>query len=131
MRNRRDFLVGATAGAGAMAVLSSATAEAAMAAPSVSFNVLYPKQEGARFDIGYYRSTHIPLVEKIMKPASTLLIEGVPMGTTAPPYAMIAHFEFASAEALQVALANPAMAELRADLPKFTDIKPVILLGKS
>jgi uncharacterized protein (TIGR02118 family) len=130
MRNRRDFLVGATAGAGAMAMLSS-TAEAAMAAPSVSFNVLYPNHDGARFDIGYYRSTHIPLVEKIMKPTGTLLIEGVPMGANAPPYAMIAHFEFASAEALQAALADPAMAELRADLPKFTDIKPVILMGKS
>jgi uncharacterized protein (TIGR02118 family) len=101
------------------------------AAPNASFNVLYPNHEGARFDMGYYRSTHIPLVEKLMKPAHTLLIEGVPMGGALAPYAMIAHFQFASPEALQAALANPAMGELRADLPKFTDIKPVIMMGKS
>ena len=85
----------------------------------------------ARFDIAYYRATHIPLVMKVMKAAGVILIEGVPMGSTAAPYAMIAHFQFASAEALQAALANPAMAELRTDLPNFTDIKPTVMLGKS
>ena len=53
------------------------------------------------------------------------------MGTAAAPYAMIAHFQFASAEAVKAALANPAMAEVRADVAKFTDIKPTIMLGKS
>lgn len=131
MHDRREFMLGATAGAGAVALLSAEAAEAATLAPTVSFNVIYPNHEGARFDIGYYRSTHIPLVEKIMKPASTLLIEGIAAGGTPPPYAMIAHFQFASIEALQAALANPGMAELRTDLAKFTDIKPTILMGKS
>jgi len=53
------------------------------------------------------------------------------MGTTPAPYAMIAHFQFPSAEALQAAVANPAMAEVRADVAKFTDIKPTIMFGKS
>jgi uncharacterized protein (TIGR02118 family) len=55
----------------------------------------------------------------------------VPNGTTAAPFVMIAHFEFASAEALRTALANPAMAEVRSDVAKFTDIKPTVMLGKS
>ena len=97
----------------------------------MSLNVLYPNHEGARFDTAYYRSTHIPLAMKIMGAAHVVLIEGVPMGSAAAPYAMIAHFQFASSEALQAGLANPAMAELRADVAKFTDIKPTIMLGKS
>ena len=68
---------------------------------------------------------------KVMKAASVILIEGVPMGSAAAPYAMIAHFQFASSEAIKAALANPAMAEVRADVAKFTDIKPTVMLGKS
>lgn len=130
MLNRRDFIGGAATGVGAMTVMSSETLQAA-AEPTVSLNVIYANREGARFDASYYRSTHIPLAMKVMKAASVLLIEGVPMGTTAAPYVMIAHFEFASFEVLNAALANPAMAEVRADVAKFTDITPTIMLGKS
>ena len=129
MPNRRDFMWGAATGVAAVTVMSSGTVAAA--APTVSLNVLYPNREGAKFDAAYYRSTHIPLAMKVMKAASVLLIEGVPSGTTAPPFAMIAHFEFPSAEAMTAALANAGMAEVRADVAKFTDITPTIMLGKS
>jgi hypothetical protein len=60
------------------------------------------------------RSTHIPLAMRVLKAASVIQIEGVPMGSSAAPYAMIAHFQFASSEAVKSALADPAMAEVRA-----------------
>lgn len=129
MLNRRDFISGAAMAMGATAVLSSEVAKAAE--PTMSLNVIYPSQEGARFDTGYYRSTHIPLVMKVMKATSVLLIEGVPMGGAAAPYVMIAHFEFPSSAALTTALADPGMAEVRADVAKFTEIKPTVMLGKS
>jgi uncharacterized protein (TIGR02118 family) len=128
MLKRRDFISGAAMAAGGTAVFSS---EVAAAGPTMSLNVVYPNQDGARFDTSYYRSTHIPLAMKVMKAVSVLLIEGVPMGSTAAPYAMIAHFEFASAEAMASALADPGMAEVRADVAKFTDIKPTVMLGKT
>jgi uncharacterized protein (TIGR02118 family) len=130
MLKRRDFIRGAATTVGATTVMSSKMAKAA-AEPTMSLNVIYPNQDGARFDASYYRSTHIPLAMKVMKAASVLLIEGVPMGSTPAPYAMIAHFQFASSEAVNAALANPAMAEVRADVAKFTDIKPTVMLGKS
>ena len=130
MLKRREFISGAATTVGAMAVISSERVEAAPEA-TMSLNVLYPSQEGARFDTSYYRSTHIPLATKVMKASSVMLIEGVPNGTAAAPYAMIAHFKFPSAEALKAALANPGMAEVRADVAKFTDIKPTVMLGKS
>ena len=130
MQNRRDFIWGAATSVGATTVLSSVTAEAAKQ-PTMSLNVLYPNQDGARFDTGYYRSTHIPLAMKVMKAASVILIEGVPMGSTPAPFAMLAHFQFASSEALTAALADPGMAEVRADVAKFTEIKPTVMLGKS
>ena len=130
MVNRRDFMWGAAMGVGAMTVLSTEIVQAA-AEPTMSLNVIYPNREGAKFDTGYYRSSHIPLAMKVMKASSVMLIEGVPNGTSASPYVMIAHFEFPSSDALKAALANPAMAEVRADVPRFTDITPTVMLGKS
>ena len=129
MLNRREFVWGAASSLGATTALSSTTAKAAE--PTMSLNVVYPNREGARFDMAYYRSSHIPLATKVMKATSVMLIEGVPNGTTAAPYVMIAHFEFASAEALKAALANPSMADVRADVAKFTDIQPTVMLGKT
>jgi uncharacterized protein (TIGR02118 family) len=130
MVNRRDFMWGTATSVGAMTVMSSEMVTAAQE-PTMSFNVVYPNHDGARFDANYYRSSHIPLVMKVMKATSVMLIEGLPMGGSRPPFAMIAHFQFASSEAIQAALANPAMAEVRADVARFTDIKPAIMLGKS
>ena len=130
MLNRRGFIRNAATSVGAMTVLSSemVTAEPE---PTMSLNVIYPNHDGARFDTSYYRSTHIPLAMKVMKAARVILIEGVPMGSSAAPYAMIAHFQFASSEAVTAALADSGMAEVRADVAKFTDIKPTVMLGKS
>ena len=128
MLNRRDFVRSAAAAVGAVTVTSS---EAMAQEPAMSLNVIYPNHEGARFDSSYYKSTHIPLAMKVMKADRVILIEGAPMGASAAPYAMIAHFQFASPEALKAALDNPRMAELRADVATFTDIKPTVMLGKS
>jgi uncharacterized protein (TIGR02118 family) len=130
MLNRRELMLGAATSLGAMTIISPETAKAAPE-PTISLNVIYPNHDGARFDTSYYRSTHIPLAMKVMKAASVVLIEGVPMGGSAAPFRMIAHFQFASAEAVEMALANPAMADVRADVAKFTDIKPTVMMGKS
>ena len=129
MLDRRSFVLGAATGVGAMTVMSSEMVQAA--AETLSLNVIYPNHDGARFDMRYYRDTHIPLAMKVMKADGVILIEGVPMGASAAPYAMIAHFQFASPEALKAALDNPRMAEVRADVATFTDIKPTVMLGKS
>lgn len=92
--------------------------------------VVYPAHEGARFDIAYYRANHIPLAMKVMRAERVTLIEGVPTGDAAPPYAMIAHFQFSSPEALQRAVAGAAMADVRADVATFTDIRPIVMFAR-
>lgn len=130
MLNRREFNWGAAAGVGAVTLMSSETTQAA-AQPMMSLNVVYPNHEGARFDVDYYRTSHIPLAMKVMKARKVVLIEGVPSGDKAPPIAMICQFQFASAEALAAASADPGMAEVRADVAKFTDIKPMVMVGRT
>lgn len=129
MRNRRSFI--AATSLGALGAASCATSEAAAPEGAVSFVVAYPNHEGARFDLAYYKATHIPLLQRIMNPVSIDLIEGVPMRGAAPPFVMVAQFVFASDEALDAALANPAMAELRADVANFTDIRPSVMRGRA
>ena len=97
----------------------------------MSLNVIYPKHEGSRFDTGYYRSTHIPLAMKVMQASSVILIEGVPNGPSAARGRRPCRFRRPSFDALKAAVANPAMAEVRADVAKFTDIKPTVMFGKS
>jgi uncharacterized protein (TIGR02118 family) len=129
MVNRRGFMVRGATGLGAVAAISSGAETPPV--QTMSLNVIYPNRDGARFDTTYYRATHIPLAMKVMKADKVILIEGVPTEGAAPPYAMIAHFQFASPEALKADVANPAMAEVRADVAKFTDIKPTVMIGKS
>lgn len=130
MQNRREFGTFMAAGIGAIAMASSGTAKAATAS-TLSLNAIYPAHDGARFDMEYYRTRHIPLAMSVMKADSVMLIEGVARGDAPAPYAMIAHFQFASQEALDAALAQPGMADVRADVANFTDIRPTMMFGKS
>ena len=129
MVSRREFNLGAVAGLGAVTV--AAGAEKAAAQPVMSLNVIYPNHEGARFDVDYYRNTHIPQAMKVIKADKVVLIEGLPSKDAPPPFAMICHFEFSTAEALVASGTAPGIEEVRADVAKFTDIKPVIMVGKS
>jgi uncharacterized protein (TIGR02118 family) len=137
MTNRRHFITSGALGLGAFTAASTALADAdgggerKAATATASLNVIYPARDGARFDMSYYRSSHIPLAMRVMQADRVLLIEGVPNGDKAPPYLMICHFEFASAAALQAAVAQPDMAKVRADVANFTDIKPDVMLGRS
>lgn len=130
MLNRRVFNWGALAGAGVVTALSSEAAKAA-SQPVTSLLVLYPNHEGARFDFDYYRNTHIPLAMKVMKADKVTLTEGLPGKDAPPPFVMICHFQFASPEALAAANARPEMADVRADVAKATDIKPIVMAGKT
>jgi uncharacterized protein (TIGR02118 family) len=95
-------------------------------------SVLYPSHEGARFDAAYYRDTHAPLAQDIWNPDRIDLIEATPAPDgSAPAFALIAHFHFASPEAFGTAMGNPRIGELQADVANFTDITPTVVMGKA
>ena len=129
MLSRRDFGLNMAVGAGVLG-LSPGMAKASGAA-AMSLTVVYPNQENARFDTEYYREVHIPLAMDVMKASDVSLTEGVPLAGAAAPFRMIAQFRFPSAEAVQTALSDPRMTEVRADVARFTDIKPAVMLGRS
>lgn len=99
----------------------------------IRVNIFYPWKQGAKFDMGYYTGSHIPLVTRKLGSAikSISIEQGVSGGTPGSPPAFIAlaHITFESAEAFQTAF-SPHAPEIMADIPNYTAIQPVIQLSE-
>ena len=98
----------------------------------MTMSVIYPYEEGARFDFAYYVQTHLPLARRIWGDAlvgSEALkgLAGADGGN--PAYTAIVLLRFASAEACQAALTDPGNAELAADIARFTTLTPSVQLN--
>jgi len=84
------------------------------------YSVFYPGGDDDAFDHEYYRDVHIPLAEGIWNPVAVEVDRGVD-----GPYVAVAHFTFASHEALTAALAGEGTARIRADIPNYTAIAAI------
>ena len=93
----------------------------------VKVSVFYPNRPGARFDEQYYLTKHMALVGKLLGPV--LKAAGVDKGVATPdgpaPFLFVAYLSFESMEAMQAAM-DAHGATLRADIPNYTDIQPVV-----
>jgi uncharacterized protein (TIGR02118 family) len=94
---------------------------ACYAAAMIRMSVLYPAADGATFDHDYYRDHHVPLCVDTWAPAKTEIDRGIE-----GPHVAAVHFYFDSMDALGAAMASPGLAEIQADVAKYTSITPVI-----
>jgi uncharacterized protein (TIGR02118 family) len=96
-------------------------------------SVMYPSQSDGKFDFDYYRETHMKLVEEAMKPFGlkrTEVEKGMPLSDGKPPlYVCVGHLYFDRADGYDRAI-QAAGAKLRADIPNYTNIRPVRQLGE-
>ena len=99
----------------------------------IKVSVFYPWSAGAEFDMKYYVSTHMPLVEARLGAAckGTQVDQGVAGGAPgAPPsYVAIGHVLAESPEDFQAAF-TPHMKEIMGDIPNFTKIQPTIQISE-
>jgi uncharacterized protein (TIGR02118 family) len=99
----------------------------------IKVSVLYPKSDGSTFDIGYYCRTHMPMVAAKCGAALKRMEidEGAAGGApgSPPPYAAMGHLYFDSVEAFQAAF-GPNTREIMADIPNYTNIKPLIQISQ-
>ena len=99
----------------------------------IKVSVMYPYAEGKTFDMEYYESKHMPMVAGFL--GSNLvkytiekgLASGVP--NTPLPFMAIGIFYVKNLSDYQAAIA-PNIDAIRADIPKYTDITPVILVSE-
>ena len=87
--------------------------------------VLYPSGEGKNFDSKYWLSTHYDLLKNgVWKEALDIEFS---LGAADSPYVAVATVVFANEAAFTAAVSNPGMAEVVADIPKYTNIEPIVV----
>lgn len=96
-------------------------------------SVIYPKTATSHFDHDYYMQKHIPLVQRTygahgMKSAT--ILRGTSSIGGGPIYELIALLEFADMDAFLKA-AGAHSDEVMADVPHFTDIRPLVQFNDS
>ena len=99
----------------------------------IKVSVMYPHREGARFDHGYYRDTHMPLVAARMGAACRFYTvdKGLAGGAPGEPptYVGMCHIFCDSVEAFQAGF-GPHAQEILADIANYTDLQPVLQISE-
>ena len=99
----------------------------------IKVSLFYPNKPGSRFDFEYYLKTHMPMSIKLLGPAVKSVtiergIEGVEKGSP-PAFAALCHFVCESREAFEAAFL-PNATVLQGNMPRYTDIEPVIQMSE-
>ncbi|RYF68998.1 MAG: EthD family reductase [Cytophagaceae bacterium] len=99
----------------------------------IKVSVLYPYAEGKTFDIDYYEKSHMPYVAGLLGAnlVRYTIEKGISNGVpNAPlPYTAIGSFYVKSLPDYQAAIA-PNRDAIRADILKYTNISPTILVSE-
>src|SRR6185295_5747555 len=94
----------------------------------IKVSIMYPNAPGARFDHDYYRTQHLPLIQRRMGTGLRYytIDKGLAGATPDAPahYIAMCHLLCDSIEAYQSAF-GPHAQEIRADILQFTDRTPV------
>lgn len=99
----------------------------------IRVSVLYPNAEGKKFDMDYYCSKHIPMVqEKVGAACKGVIVDqglsGARPGST-PSFIAWTHLLFDSLETFQSSFA-PHTETFAADIPNFTNIEPIFQISE-
>lgn len=101
----------------------------------IKISILYPNNKDARFDMGYYLDTHLPLAIGLLSAHTGyqgVSVErglGGAMPGTAAAYTVMCHFLFDTTEDF-IAAFMPHAAVLQGDMSNYTDIAPVIQISE-
>jgi len=99
----------------------------------IKMAIFYPNGEGKTFDMDYYSTKHMPMAVSLFGDSlkAMSIDKGLASGTPDQPvtYLAIGYFYFESMSALQNTL-GPHREKLRADIPNYTNIQPVIQISE-
>ena len=99
----------------------------------IKVSLLYPRKNGAKFDLKYYAGTHLPLLRRKFGAACKgIVIDRGLRGAdprTPAPFVVIANLLFENMDSFQQAF-RPHAEEISADITKFTDIRPIIQISE-
>ena len=97
---------------------------------SITMTVLYPNEEGSKFDWDYYMNNHMKLVEERLAGPELLgikVIKGLAGGAPgeAPAYQAAAILHLESMDGLMRVLTEHG-PEIMGDIPNYTSVQPLV-----
>jgi uncharacterized protein (TIGR02118 family) len=99
----------------------------------IKVSVMYPNKPGARFDHDYYRTRHMPLIERRMGAALRYYTVDKGLGGAAPnapaTYVAECHLMCDTIETYQSGF-GPHAQEITGDIRRFTDVTPVVQVSE-
>ena len=95
----------------------------------INVNVIYPNKDGAKFDMNYYLTSHIPMVKRVLGSAlKGVVVEqglGGPVPGTKAEFAVLCHLKFDSVEAYAAAF-GPNAAQIQNDVKNYSSEAPFV-----
>jgi uncharacterized protein (TIGR02118 family) len=92
----------------------------------IKVSVMYPNGPETKFDIDYYKNSHLPMIAKSLGDALKGMEFNVGLGGRVPgelaPYVAIAHLTFDSVAAFQSSF-GPHAEKFAADVPNYTNVE--------
>jgi len=99
----------------------------------VKVSVFYPNSDGCKFDMNYYLTKHMPMVQQKLGAAckSIAVEQGIAGGAPGAPATFVAmgHLYFDSTDAFQAAF-GPHAQTILADIPNYTNTQPTIQISE-
>ena len=99
----------------------------------IRVSILYPNEEGKKFDWDYYLNKHMPMLHEKLDPISLIKAEidkgiGSKGENTPAPFCVGCHLFFNSMEDFQKIL--PYEEDMFSDVPNYTDIIPLVQISE-
>src|SRR5262245_15348702 len=95
----------------------------------ITVNVLYANQDGAKFDMNYYLTSHIPMVKRVLGSALKGCVVEQGLGGPAPgtkaEFSVLCHLRFDSVEAFQAAF-GPHAEAIQKDVANYSSVAPIV-----
>lgn len=99
----------------------------------IKVSVMYANAPGVRFDHGYYRDRHMPLLKARMGDSCKKYTVDKGLAGGAPgsqaPYVALCHIYCESVDSFQAGF-GPHAAEIMADIANYTDVAPVVQISE-
>ena len=98
----------------------------------ITVTVLYPNKEGAKFDLDYYLSKHIPMVKRLIGAPLKAVVVEQGLGGAAPgskaAYSVVCHLRFDSVEAFQQSF-GPHAGTIQGDVRNYSSVEPTVQIS--
>lgn len=99
----------------------------------IKVSVMYPNEDGSKFDMDYYLEKHMPMVKEKMGSACKGVTVDQGLGGAEPgapaTYVALGHLMFDSVEDFQGAF-GPHAETIMGDIPNYTNINPIIQISE-